>query len=356
MGNFSSLLLIMTSIGMTMGFVHQSLGKHFGALQYLLILATVFVCGIIGSNTLLKTSGMGTSIWCIFFGIALRLPLYKAYPWVKASIYDLEFFIKAGIVLLAINLKGVGIVGAKALMVSWVETLLIIPLVYAIGVYILRMKKDEALVTSSTVCICGTSAGMTIGECVAIDKDALTSIIAATSLLTVPLIPTMPLAKSVNDVILGAWIGGSVDSSGAVIATASLRSPAATQVAVIIKMLQNIIIGVVALFITFIWNKTCNAKILWTKFPKFVLGFIIVAIITTLMPDNMVDRLVNNSFFVSEWYSWISFVIIGFEIDLLNIWARVKTHKLIIALYVIGQLIDLGTTFGMAYLFMGVVQ
>lgn len=86
----------------------------------MLLVATVFVCGIIGSNTLLKASGMGTSIWCIFFGIALRLVLYKVYLWVKASIYDLEFFIKAGIVLLAINLNGIGVVGAKALMVSWV--------------------------------------------------------------------------------------------------------------------------------------------------------------------------------------------------------------------------------------------
>jgi uncharacterized membrane protein YadS len=215
-------------------------------------------------------------------------------------------------VLLAINLKGVGVIGAKSLMVSWVETLLIIPLIYAIGVYILKMGKEESLVTSSTVCICGTSAGMTIGDCVSLDKDSLTSIIAATSILTVPLIPTMPLARSLDDVVLGAWIGGSVDSSGAVIASATLRSPQATQVAVIIKMLQNIIIGVVAMVVTFMWHKTCSPKILWTKFPKFVLGFILVAIITTFMPTNIVGQLVDNSFVMSEWYSSTSFVIIGF--------------------------------------------
>lgn len=218
------------------------------------------------------------------------------------------------------------------------------------------MNKEEALVTSSTACICGTSAAMTIGECVGIEKDALTSIIAATSILTVPLIPTMPQAKSVGDVVLGAWIGGCVDSSGAVIATASLRSPSATQVAVIIKMLQNIIIGIVALFVTFLWHRTCSPSILWKKFPKFVLGFIVVAIITTVMPSSIVDRLVNNSFFASEWFSWTSFVLIGLEIDVLSIWTRIKTHKLILLQYCIAQLIDIGTTFGMAYLFMGVVK
>ncbi len=118
------------------------------------------------------------------------------------------------------------------------------------------------------------------------------------SLLTIPCIPTLPLAN-VADPILGAWIGGAVDSTGAVLASSSLRSAAAAQVAIVIKMLQNILIGVVALVVTFIWYKTCNVGILWTKFPKFVLGFILVAIITTVMPDEIIERLVNNCLQIS---------------------------------------------------------
>lgn len=355
MGNFSGILLIMMSIALTLSIVHQSLNKPFGATQYIILILTVFLCSIIGSNSHLKSSGMGTSIWCIFLGILLRLIFYKGTVWFKSSTYDLEFFIKISIVLLSINLKEIGVIGAKALVVSWVETLLIIPIVYSIGYYLVKMCKEEALVTAAGVCICGSSAAMTIGDCVKVDKEALTSLIAVMSLLTIPCIPTLPLAN-VSDTILGSWIGGSVDSTGAVLASASLRSTEAAKVAIIIKMLQNIIIGVVALFVTFIWNKSCNIGILWTKLPKFVLGFILVAIITTVLPDYVVKRTSDNSFVISEWFAAISFVIIGFEIDILNIWSRIKAYKHIILLYVIGQTIDLSTTFGVSYLFMGVVK
>lgn len=196
---------------------------------------------------------------------------------------------------------------------------------------------------------------MTIGDCVKLDKDSLTSVIATSSLLTVPLIPTMPLAN-ISQNVLGAWVGGSVDSTGAVIATASLRSTSAVQIAVIIKMLQNILIGVIALFVTFLWQKTCNLKILWLKFPKFVLGFIFVAIITSVMPDSVTERLTSNCLVISEWFSAVSFVEIGFEIDLITLCQRIRGHNKILILYIVGQLIDIATTFGMAYLFMEVVS
>ncbi len=154
----------------SLALVHQSLGKPFGTIQYVILLALVFLCGVIGSNATLKTAGMGASIWCIFFGIALRLVINRHAAWLKSSTYDLEFFIKVSIVLLAINLKSIGVTGAKALMISWVETLVIIPIVYAIGYYALSMKKEDSLITSCGVCICGSSAAMTIGDCVKADK------------------------------------------------------------------------------------------------------------------------------------------------------------------------------------------
>lgn len=43
--------------------------------------------------------------------------------------------------LLAINLRSIGVIGAKALMVSWVETIIIIPIIYCIGHYLIKMDK-----------------------------------------------------------------------------------------------------------------------------------------------------------------------------------------------------------------------
>jgi uncharacterized membrane protein YadS len=210
-------------------------------------------------------------------------------------------------------------------------------------------------VTAAGVSICGSSAAMTVGDCVKVQKEALTSLIAVMSILTIPCIPTLPLLD-VDSTIMGAWIGGSIDSTGAVMASASLKSEETADMAIIVKMLQNILIGFIALAINFAWNKTCSMMILWTKFPKFVLGFILVAIVTSFMPSSIVHHITTNSFTISEWFASISFVIIGFDIDLFTVWSRAKKYKLIILLYIIGQLIDLGTTFGMAYLFFGIVK
>lgn len=58
----------------------------------------------------------------------------------------------------------------NGLMVSWVETLAIIPVIFGIGWYLVGLAKEEALVTAAAVSICGSSAAMTIGDCVKIDK------------------------------------------------------------------------------------------------------------------------------------------------------------------------------------------
>ncbi len=49
-----------------------------------------------------------------------------------------------------------------------------------------------------------------------------------------------------GEVIGGAWIGGTIDSTGAVAAAGEMVGPVARDVAATIKMIQNILIGVVA--------------------------------------------------------------------------------------------------------------
>lgn len=141
MFNFTGLILIIGGVMVSLSLVHQVTGKPYGTSQYLLLQGIVFCCSIIGSNVTLRSAGLGTSIWCIFAGIFLRVLLRRKANWLKSKTYDLEFFIKISIVLLAVNFRGLGVVGGKALMVSWVETLLILPLIFSIGMFALKMNK-----------------------------------------------------------------------------------------------------------------------------------------------------------------------------------------------------------------------
>jgi len=95
---------------------------------------------------------------------------------------------------------------------------------------------------------------------------------------------------NLSDAVGGAWIGGTVDTTGAVIAASDIISDDAKQVSAIVKMLQNCLIGPICLIIAIWYNYTHtnpNVKVsqtlfgkirgyvwmLWDRFPKFVLGF-----------------------------------------------------------------------------------
>lgn len=350
--NIAGFLLIVAATLVTLYIAHKALGRTESLTQYTVICIIVIMCKIIGNELTLKHAGMGDSVWCIILGFLFGNIAYRFRPKFK-PLLSLEFFIKVGIVLLAINLKEVAVSGAKGLAVAWAETATIIVLIYLIGTKVFHMNTDDSIVTSVGVSVCGSSAAMAVVDTIKAPKEMVMSLITVMSILTVPLIPALPvIAKSVglNIDTAGAWIGGSVDSTGAVIATATLGGLDMLHAAVIIKMLQNILIGPVTLVITMIWHKTFRIKILWEKFPKFVLGFIAVGIVTTILPNNMEERVIDNSFIISEWFSSISFVLIGMDIDIFTVVGKVRTYKKIMMLYVVGQLIDLGTTLGVAYI------
>ena len=52
--------------------------------------------------------------------------------------------------------------------------------------------------------------------------------------------------------LAGAWFGGTLDTSGSVVAAGELISETAMKIGVIVKMSQNVLIGVAA-FILAIW-------------------------------------------------------------------------------------------------------
>src|SRR4030065_2803178 len=84
----------------------------------------------------------------------------------------------------------------------------------------------------------------------------------------------------------GAWLGGTIDPTGAVVAAGAIAGPEAMSVAVVVKMAQNVLIGVAA-FLLAIWfvfkGKEAGGKPsameIWFRFPKFVVGFIIASIV-----------------------------------------------------------------------------
>ena len=94
--------------------------------------------------------------------------------------------------------------------------------------------------------------------------------------------------------VAGAWIGGTVDTTSGVGASSQIFSDKANEVAMVVKGVQNILIGVVAFFIALYLSARSEGGemqrpslgIVWEKFPKFVLGFVVASAVFSILSAN----------------------------------------------------------------------
>ncbi|EFA82810.1 probable membrane protein [Heterostelium album PN500] len=229
--------------------------------------------------------------------------------------------------------------------------------------YFIKLDRDYAIVSAGAVSICGSSAANAIGSTIGASKSAISFPIAIMALWTIPCITLMPVmfTKWLEDTMKwssrqgGAWIGGTIDTTGAVVASAAIIDEEAKQSAAIVKMLQNCLIGPICL-IVLITNLLVNKdkesdlsfkkvlKILFDRFPKFVLGFFIVcAILTTLPTSDWKSHVISTSLLASAWFETMGFVCIGLNIRITEIYNNLGVMKLIL-FYLLAQCLDMFTT------------
>lgn len=91
--------------------------------------------------------------------------------------------------------------------------------------------------------------------------------------------------------VTGAWLGGSIDTSGAVVASGTLVGEEALKISTIVKFSQNVLLGVAAFAISVYWTYSKTAAnenghvqkptlgVIWERFPKFVVGFLIASLL-----------------------------------------------------------------------------
>jgi uncharacterized membrane protein YadS len=361
-----SLLCIISLIVISLIVCHKALDKRIDFFNYFTIIGLVIISKIIGTFSILKSNGLGTSFLCIVFGCLYRLCLGDG---LLNDIMSMEFFIKISIVLFAIDIQNIVTFGPKAIVVAWIDTIILLMIVYFIGSKLLQLDNRISLLISSGLSVCGSSAIMTLSDIIykpnfteqqlslqqeqlSLQKKQDTHVsITILSIFSIPFIPLMPYVCKVyglNDAISGLWIGGTIDSTGTVIASVSLLGQNALNSAVVLKMLQNLLIGPIALVLTIIWNRTVNFYVLWDKFPKFVFGFILISVVVSLLPTTLRTQVSSDCFIISEWFSAISFVLIGLDIDFFHN-ELFKQWRLML-LYIIGQTIDIFTTFGFVWL------
>ena len=149
----------------------------------------------------------------------------------------------------------------------------------------LRVDDEFAAMLSTAVSICGVSAAIAACGAIQGDKKKLSYVTSLVLIVAVPMMIVMPwIAKAtgMHDLVAGAWLGGTLDTSASVVAAGALISDAAMKTGVIVKFSQNALIGVAAFVLAIWWTlqgrratgERPSAGVIWERFPKFVLGFV----------------------------------------------------------------------------------
>jgi uncharacterized integral membrane protein (TIGR00698 family) len=328
---------------------------------YILTLAALILAG----NAAVKSINLEAVIFSLIIGLAIG-NFFKLPEWFRSAL-STEVFVKIGLVLLGTSVIFSDILKAGSL--GLIQALVVVISVWYFAFWLCRkLKVDDELtmMISSAVSICGVSAAIATSGAIKGDSKKLSYVISIVLVTAIPMMIFMPIiARYFNfpEEVTGAWLGGSIDTSGAVVASGTLVGETALKISTIVKFSQNVLLGLAAFAISVYWtyshNTTSEAveskptlKVIWERFPKFVIGFIAASLlfsflITPETRNNVKDSLKNLQ---GIWFA-LAFTSIGLETnfkDLLSNNSRIPLYAFLIA-----QLFNVIVTLIIAFLLFG---
>jgi uncharacterized membrane protein YadS len=178
---------------------------------------------------------------------------------------------------------------------------------------------------SSAVSICGVSAAIAACGAVQGDRKKLSYVASVVLIVAVPMIVIQPWLiriMGLSDIVGGAWLGGTLDTTGSVVAAGALISEKAMKMGTIVKFSQNVLIGFAAFFLSIWWSfkqpaegqERPTARIIWERFPKFVLGFMAASLVFSFLVDPAIVKATKSTLggIRTAWFA-LAFTCIGLE-------------------------------------------
>jgi uncharacterized integral membrane protein (TIGR00698 family) len=317
---------------------------------------------IVAGNSRVEYFGLEYVIFALTFGLVIGNSVGLP-SWLREAVRT-EYYIKIGLVMF-----GAGILFQEILQAGvfgLVQAILVIFVVWYSCYYVakrLRVDDEFAVLLSTAVSICGVSAA--IAACGAIhgDRRKLSYVTSLVLIVAVPMMIVMPWVVkhfAIPDLVGGAWIGGTIDTSGAVVAAGGLVSEAAMKTSVIVKFSQNALIGVAAFILSIWWTmkgrspaaERPSAAVIWERFPKFVLGFMAMSLVFSFMlsPALVAGTRATLTSMRTIWFA-LAFTSIGLETRFTHLF-RMDGGRPAIA-FLVGQAVNVAWTLLVAYLLFG---
>ncbi len=345
---------------------------------FLMVFGLSTLAYLLAGQSVIKSYNLEYALWALAVGLLIGNTIGKgAFGKMGSAAFRAELYIKTGLVLLGAEVlfSRLMALGAPGILVAWVVTPIVLISTFWFGQRILKIKSASLnMVISADMSVCGVSAAIATAAACRAKKEELSAAIGLSLGFTVVMMTVLPLAitwMGLSERLGGAWIGGTIDSTGAVAIAGALLGDTALEVAATVKMIQNILIGVIAFGVATYWttrSESANgagpkvdAREIWRRFPKFVLGFIGASVIASLIyaSSETGEMLVSATTSVSKnlrgWLFCLAFVCIGIDLNFRQLSSQFQGGKPLV-LYLCGQTLNLTLTLGMAYLAFEVID
>lgn len=361
--------LILTAVVLGVLFTVGNRLKGISVKKYLPAFAGLFVLAILVRFISAEYTLNRYLEWA-FFAILIGLLVSNTVgvpQWLKPAVQT-EFYIKAGLVIMGFSVLFSNIVnfGLYGLGIAWVVTPIVILFMWWFGTRVLKIDNKPFVITVATATsVCGTSAAIATGAASGAKKNDLSLAVSISIIFTVLMMvfePVIIRAVGLGEVMGGALIGGTVDSTGAVTVAGTALGETAQTVAVLVKSIQNILIGFIAFAVAVFFatkvEKNGSSKVgaseIWYRLPKFILGFFAASLIASfiVLPAagketvSMINKVLDQ---YKNWAFVLAFTSIGLDTNFRELKEQFEGGKPL-TLYVVGQLFNIILTFAAVYI------
>lgn len=330
---------------------------------YLLTVVALIIAGFSTMKTLNLEAVIFSLAIGLFIGNTFRLP-----KWFREAL-STELFVKIGLVLLGTAVIFTDILKAGSL--GLIQALVVVLSVWYFAFWVCKkLKVDDELrmMIASAVSICGVSAAIATSGAIKGDSKKLSYVISMVLITAIPMMIFMPYIANYfqfPQAVTGAWLGGSIDTTGAVVASGTLVGETALKISTIVKFSQNVLLGLAAFAISVYWTYTKNPsgnaqtkpglKVIWERFPKFVLGFIGASLLFSFFISPETTATVKESLknLQGLWFA-LAFTSIGLETNFADLFKQ-NSKKPLYA-FLIAQTFNIFITLVIAYFLFGSVK
>ena len=301
------------------------------------------------------------AFWALIVGLLIS-NIVGVPAWLRPAIRT-EFYIKTGLVVMGFSVlfSNIAKFGLYGLGIAWLVTPIVIIFMWWFGTRILKIDNKPLVITiASATSVCGTSAAIATGAAAGARKNDLGIAISISIIFTILMMVFEPMiikAVGMNELMGGALIGGTVDSTGAVVLAGNALGPEGEQAAVLVKSIQNILIGFIAFFVALFFatkveknsDRKVGASEIWTRFPKFIIGFFVASLVASFVVQPLAGsadvKAINTV--LDQYKNWafvLAFTSIGLDTNFREIIKQLHGGK-VLWLYVVGQIFNIFLTF-----------